>query len=432
MKCPVCQSNLKDGTVFCTYCGTKLDGSVPLPDLTEPEPSPMNPQKKNKGALIAIIVILFLVVIIGIVLAVVLGAGKKESRGRKEEESDSQNSEEKASEENTVSGPTGSILEIKVQDADGNVLPDASVIVYVSGTSDETAEETTDENGMVSFDLEPQSYHIVGAKEGYVSAEVDLNMSGGDPKFSTILTIEREPAKITAYTILATDDSQKMAGVTVRVKSPTGQEIASAVTSADGYTELPDIPYGEYTVVFECDGYYSMEKALTVDENREKVFQQMVPTGRPAGKNSVLFMVEWEGDQDLDLCLFNSGTKEYVTISNTMDDDGNFLYADHKGEGDMKYELICMRDKTLKVAQTLYVLDTKKAQLGEVSDMERLGVKVTVFDGDDIDVYQAKESENAAVWQLFYYYMGSRYEDNHDYIGADQMDQVSWVRTIKK
>jgi len=66
MKCPSCNAELRDGSVFCTNCGTQLGGSYQNQQYVEPVYK-ASPVKTKKGAP------RFLVVLLSIVLVLLLG-----------------------------------------------------------------------------------------------------------------------------------------------------------------------------------------------------------------------------------------------------------------------------------------------------------------------------------------------------------------------
>ena len=63
MKCPFCNENLPEGSMFCSNCGTRVDNAsgsggakgggvneVPLYQIPEPAPAMMPERKKGKAA----------------------------------------------------------------------------------------------------------------------------------------------------------------------------------------------------------------------------------------------------------------------------------------------------------------------------------------------------------------------------------------------
>ena len=73
-------------------------------------------------------------------------------------------------------------------------------------------------------------------------------------------------------------DSQGLSlpGVTVTVRSPSLQGTRAAITDINGNYSLPQLPPGDYSVVFEISGFGDVEEAATV------------PLGGEVGVNAVM------------------------------------------------------------------------------------------------------------------------------------------------
>ena len=79
MRCPVCSSEIPDGSWFCTECGAAMP-EAPIPAKPTPAPVqeavPEPPAKKKSYKLVAIIAAAAVIVILAVVILALVLAGK--------------------------------------------------------------------------------------------------------------------------------------------------------------------------------------------------------------------------------------------------------------------------------------------------------------------------------------------------------------------
>ncbi len=140
----------------------------------------------------------------------------------------------------------------------GEVL--SGIAVTVSGEDGVVAETVTDENGMYSVGLYHKEYQIEFAGTNYVSDAITV--TGGETENGDV-ALEREMFLETGY-VVDSETQERVGGVSVTLKN--GDEVVSTdVTDENGDYSVAFYP-GEYTVVFEKDGY----EIKTVTRNNEE------------------------------------------------------------------------------------------------------------------------------------------------------------------
>ena len=201
--------------------------------------------------------------------------------------------------------------------------------------------------------------------------------------------------------------------------NPEGDIVAEATTDRLGVAAF-SVPAGAYTLVWEIPGYVEDYDNLTVGEAGERqeyyrdsateyVFWKWVlPCMQENGRYVVL---EWKGAEDLDLCVFNAGTKEFITVNTPADSDGNFLYHDDDA-GSPGMEVIQINDAETSVVYAPYVRDGKSLQCGSYSAMEASGVRVSIYSGSKLlSRQEADRSERAGLWNPCYIYEGNVHQE---------------------
>lgn len=192
--------------------------------------------------------------------------------------------------------------------------------------------------------------------------------------------------------------------VTEGYDNPDGEQLYEAVSEEDGKAKLK-LEEGEYTLCWEADDYYGGYENLTVTDSALTYTKRMLPQLK-AGNAYVL--VEWESDEDLDLCIYNAETDEYISITNALDSQGNCLFADNDGE--KGYELIRL-DDYMSGSYTVYVRDGNSLLQEADSTMSEQGLRISFYTAEGL-VYQkeASEDERAGLWSPFYLYDGQAVE----------------------
>lgn len=186
--------------------------------------------------------------------------------------------------------------------------------------------------------------------------------------------------------------------------NPDGEVISELTTQADG-TAQTNVAAGEYTLCWEAGGYYSGHENLTVNGTEMNIVEHMLPV---LTDQKAYVLIEWDSDRDLDLCVYNAQTDQYINITSAVDDAGSFLYCDNSGEEG--YELIYLGDYTAGI-YTVYVRDGASLSQGTDSTMESDGLTVSIYTADGLLYHEkADASETAALWSPVYLYQGEAVE----------------------
>lgn len=225
----------------------------------------------------------------------------------------------------------------------------------------------------------------------------------------------------------ANEDAAPIENVQIKVYSgedTNGEFIEKLHTDAEGNAAIPEMADGTYTLKYECDGYYTEIRTITVTDGRYNDRQYML---QKADDSFAYILLTWNGVQDLDLSLFNSSTSEYIRSYSPEDRSGNFLYADH--DAALGYELIGVRDANAPFAQVIYALDPASAMAGAGSSMETDGLEIRIYNADGV-LYQgtADASQTASLYSPGYLYQGKFYDEP---VYSDSVDEDSWARVDK-
>lgn len=100
-----------------------------------------------------------------------------------------------------------------------------------------------------------------------------------------------------------------------------------------------ELPYGEYTVKWSADGYYTGYQNVEVLEKETFVRGWLVPVFE---ENAAYVLVEWETETDFDLCVYTEQTGRCIGKETTLEDAGSFSYGDNSGT--KGYELVFLKD----------------------------------------------------------------------------------------
>lgn len=205
--------------------------------------------------------------------------------------------------------------------------------------------------------------------------------------------------------------------------NPDGEIIADLTTQSDG-TVKTELEAGEYTLCWEAEGYYSGHENLSVSGAELNVVKHMLPV---LTEQKAYVLIEWNSDRDLDLCVFNAQTKQYINIMSAVDDTGDFLYFDNDGAAG--YELIYLSDYTAGI-YTVYVCDAASLLQGTDSIMEAEGLTVSIYTEAGL-LYREKADtgETAALWSPVYLYQGEA-NGLEDYIY--DLTDYAWAVRDKK
>ena len=412
--CPVCDALLKDNVEICPYCGTNIPKFIDaeIENKEKEDGSSLPIKKKMRGTVFAVLFFLVILVIIGIFV------GKKYFFAQ----ADKTDATELVN--NNV------LIKIKIQDEKKQAIADTVVYLYRNGEEEPIVSGSTNEDGLVTFSAEPDIYRFNTDKNEYESVQTEINMSNAEPGevFSTVLIMPKRLPIVTFYAFDAMTKDKIYENVTVYLYNANERKINELNTDQNGFVQLIDVKPGKYTAVFESDYYYQSSISFEVEEDR-KVERYLVSNQRMAEDTEVLFYLEWDGDQDLDLCFYDEKLGEYVIAgAYPKDDDGNFIFSDNKN--DVRFELFYMRNKNRKKPQILYVVDKNAAKQGIGSTMEADGIRLYVYEYSKQEerIFTPLSEQNSAVWSPFYYQAGKRYDtDQYDFQSTD----MSWISRIR-
>ena len=182
--------------------------------------------------------------------------------------------------------------------------------------------------------------------------------------------------------------------------NPDEKGVIQAVTGADGTADF-DVPEGEYTLRWQKAGYYGGYQNVKV-QGETVVLRKWLIRGwlNPDSSEEepwAYILLEWESEENLDLCVYQEKNGRCIGIEPTMDAEGSFLYDDNNGA--QGYELVFLKNVTIGNYR-VYVKDCDSILNDCGSRMGAAGVSVSIYTAQGI-VYQkkAETEENAGLWE---------------------------------
>ena len=225
--------------------------------------------------------------------------------------------------------------------------------------------------------------------------------------------------------------SYNLTGTNVFVYEGTNTEGEPDYTARaeDGTVSIHDMEAGEYTVICERDGYYMQEQTVSLEEG-DTVDVSFYMLAELADEKAAYVYLTWEGDQDLDLCLFNSKWKQYVTIETPKDGADEFVYGDNNAA--IGFEMLYIPDITASVSRTVYVVDPKAIREGVESGMENDGLRIRVITSSGV-IYDeiADDEKTSPLFIPFYIYGGEIRTDVGDRYMYD-MSNYGWTKEYEQ
>ena len=100
-----------------------------------------------------------------------------------------------------------------------------------------------------------------------------------------------------------------------------------------------ELPYGEYTIQWSADGYYTSYQNVEVSKKETFVKEWLVPI---LEESTAYIFVKWENEIDIDLCVYNKQTGRCIGKEAAFEDAGSFSYGDDSGT--KGYELVFLKD----------------------------------------------------------------------------------------
>jgi len=211
---------------------------------------------------------------------------------------------------------------------------------------------------------------------------------------------ENEGTDAWKYTLQCIDAVQgtALSDAEVCILDENGRETTKGKTDGQGMATM-ELAEGSYQVEVKKDGYYVEQSTVSVGAEDQTDRIRLVSAFED---DRYLVMLEWEGDADLDLLMYDADKDHYIGQGNPIDDNGSFLYADNDaGQG---YELFSAA-KAEGVC-TFYVKD-RQGVAEASSRMEAEGVTAKIYVPEGlVETIQADSEENAALWIPFYLYQG--------------------------
>lgn len=174
--------------------------------------------------------------------------------------------------------------------------------------------------------------------------------------------------------------------------NPNGESLCQVVVGANEETAV-ELPYGEYTVQWSADGYYTTYQNVEVLEEETLVREWMVPI---LEENTAYILAEWEAETDLDLCVYNGQVGRCIGKESTLEDAGSFSYGDN--DGAKGYELVFLNNYDGN-EYGIYVKDNKAPAENQTSSRGAGKTTVSIYTSNGL-LYQ-KESDDiqeTALW----------------------------------
>lgn len=162
--------------------------------------------------------------------------------------------------------------------------------------------------------------------------------------------------------------------------NPLGESFRQIVIETNEET-IVELPYGEYTVQWSADGYYTSYQNVEVREKEIIVRKWLVPT---LEENMAYIQVEWESETDIDLCVYNSQTGRCIGREATLEDVGCFSHGDNNGT--KGYELIYLNcyDKNVYM---IYTRNNERPVKNQRKDRKNTGIIVSIYNSNGL-IYQ--------------------------------------------
>ncbi len=397
MFCGNCGREIKEGMRFCVYCGTEAK-SV-----------------KVKRFPIWIIVVVLLIIVI---LVLILGGAAKKMQRRSEMNSQmkiAQRYMEDLEYEQAVA-TYKAVLEI-----DPN---NASALKGLENAYRSWAESVDDPEKRTEIYREAEAFFEKGANAGNVSGNHDMYLElarimgdhaeGNTDILQNVdveLVEEILPSVWTVQiTVVGANEGVTLSNAVVTVEND--KDLSQNMTDDAGRITLK-LPVREdpYRINFSKDGFNGRSLDVFGDTT------YIIALAPQASAGDACVLLEWDGEQDLDLCAFNATVKEYVNISHPVGEGGDFLYADRDAEDG--YELLYIRDINAENVKSIYVLDSEAVRQDQSSGMEADGVSLYVYTSEGLRWSgKANSAHNEPVWRPMYFYQGQVYEEE-EYLPAD-------------
>ncbi len=205
-------------------------------------------------------------------------------------------------------------------------------------------------------------------------------------------TPEPEPAdcKVTVY---LGNEYAPLSDVLVEFKKD--DQVVYSDTTVNGTLNAKDLEPGDYMIRYTGADLFGDEYKITLEPGDNET--ETILLARIEDPEAAYVFITWEGAQDIDACMYNSSTGQYVKYDNPIDDMGNFIYQDNNAF--RGYEILYVRDRNADYDHIIYVMDQASVQTGDPSSMEADGLRVRVYTIDGlIEDTSADKSKDAALF----------------------------------
>lgn len=306
-----------------------------------------------------------------------------------------------------------------VLDTIGNPVKDAAVEFYAG--EDAIGSVVTDENGYyeTGISLYNAGYDLTISCKGYADATIygavadKANVTNWMENVYLTPKVKQEcSVQLNIYDADTTTQNEDEtvsktgianASVVVRsgVNNTSGKSVAKADSDSNGMVTL-NLNVGVYTIEISVNGYISSYETLTVDADKTVE----IPLTEEISGNQMKVVLTWDGNEDLDACLFTpykaeSGDMAHINAVNSADDYGNALALD--STNGQAAEVITIGDST-NGTYKYYVSDYNNCLNGNLTatDMLSLNVRVTVYDKNGIvATYTLPHDQSGVIWEVF-------------------------------
>lgn len=406
MFCDKCGAEIKTDEKFCYRCGAQLGSAK---ENSAPE-EPVGKKKKRRTVVAGVVAVLLFVLALAlfVVLFVVGGKDKKYDRQL--------TLAERYLDELNYDRAIAAYKEaIGIDPARTDAYKGLAELYEEQGRTEEALDilkEGYEASGdrLLKRRLEKLEERLQAA-EAPPGEEVSGNEGQGGGE--ALPEEEEDGPGMLALLLLSADEKTPVSGASLSLRDKNGDYSRSGITITNGRVELDYPGRGEYALTVTADKFVSRTLEFHLEPGYNEKIVPLVPT--PLDQN-VYVLLEWDGEQDLDLCSYNSEAQEYINVSHRWIDSsaaksgGDYFYLDN-GAAE-RFELLSLSrySEPNGVDKRIYVIDTYVVQNGGRSEMEKLGVDVSVYEKSG-QLYRctAKPSEDAAVWYPCYYRDGAVY-----------------------
>lgn len=228
-----------------------------------------------------------------------------------------------------------------------------------------------------------------------------------------------------------TVNQEPLSGVSVMCRRSYNRHSQEAVTDEEGRVTF-DLSKGKYTLGWSMDGYCDGSQNITVQEDVMLPPQYLVPH---AGRREAYIVAAWDGDADIDLCVYSDQEKRCIGKESLPGDA--YVLGDIVGEN---YELAYLDDYT-DGSYTVFAKDYGAAGTAQGVQPKSIDIRIYTAEGllyheqtalseseaveGDTALYECAHISGGAVEKS-----GRYIEDLTDYPWAarDKNDPKGWIR----